>query len=113
MDHFTDSYLETAEWADKPDGEDWSGAEWSDQAMAIAESDCQKFQDRAREIIERLEEGAQYHFAHDFWLTRQGHGAGFWDGDYPEPEASELTEIAKSFGEVWIYLGDDGLIYFS
>lgn len=37
------------------------------------------------------------HFGHDFYLTREGHGAGFWDrglgelGDY-------LTGIAKSYG---------------
>lgn len=37
------------------------------------------------------------HFGHDFYLTREGHGAGFWDrglgelGDY-------LTDIAKSYG---------------
>jgi hypothetical protein len=34
---------------------------------------------------------------HDFFLTRNGHGAGFWDGDYKNGE--KLTEIAKSFGE--------------
>ncbi|AVD99834.1 hypothetical protein SEA_FLAPPER_91 [Gordonia phage Flapper] len=38
------------------------------------------------------------HFGHDFLLTRDGHGAGFWDrglgdlGDY-------LTTIAKGYGE--------------
>lgn len=37
------------------------------------------------------------HFGHDFYLTREGHGAGFWDrglgelGDY-------LTGIAKAYG---------------
>lgn len=48
---------------------------------------------------------------HDFWLTRCGHGAGFWDGDWPEPAATALTEASKAFGEVDLYLGDDGEIY--
>lgn len=48
---------------------------------------------------------------HDFWLTRCGHGAGFWDGDWPEPHADALTEAAKSFGNVELYVGDDGKIY--
>ena len=26
---------------------------------------------------------------HDFWLTRNGHGAGFWDGDWIAPVAGE------------------------
>lgn len=45
---------------------------------------------------------------HDFWLTRCGHGAGFWDGDWPEPHAQALTDAAEAFGNVDLYLGDDG-----
>jgi len=48
---------------------------------------------------------------HDFWLTRNGHGAGFWDGDWPEPYAARLNETAHSFGEFDLWLGDDGKIY--
>lgn len=48
---------------------------------------------------------------HDFWLTRNGHGAGFWDGDWPEDAGERLTKASKVFGEVNLYLGDDGLIY--
>jgi hypothetical protein len=47
----------------------------------------------------------------DFWYTRNGHGCGFWDGDYPEPYATELSNLAGGFGEVNAYLGDDGKIY--
>lgn len=47
---------------------------------------------------------------HDFWLTRVGHGAGFWDGDWPI-HGDALTEICKKFGEVDLYVGDDGKIY--
>lgn len=50
---------------------------------------------------------------HDFFLTRNGHGAGFWDGDWPEAEGKILTAVSKSFGESQPYVGDDGLIYFS
>lgn len=48
----------------------------------------------------------------DFWYTRNGHGCGFWDGGWPEPYATELTNAAKSFGEISPYLGDDGKVYF-
>jgi hypothetical protein len=46
---------------------------------------------------------------HDFWLTRNGHGAGFWDrglgqlGDY-------LTKWAKTFGEAYADLNEDGKV---
>jgi hypothetical protein len=49
---------------------------------------------------------------HDFWLTRNGHGAGFWDrgiGDYGDA----LTEHAHSFGASDVYVGDDGRLYVS
>lgn len=51
------------------------------------------------------------HAGHDFWLTRNGHGVGFWDGDWPEPFADELTKAAEAFGECYLYVGDDGRIY--
>lgn len=48
---------------------------------------------------------------HDFWLTRNGVGAGFWDGDWPTELGEKLTTLSKSFGECSLYNGDDGLIY--
>ena len=47
---------------------------------------------------------------HDFWLTRNRHGAGFWDRGYGQL-GDELTKWAHSFGEVDLYVGDDNLIY--
>lgn len=48
---------------------------------------------------------------HDFALTRNGHGAGFWDGDLPDDLGARLTEASKVAGECWPYLGDDGTVY--
>ncbi len=48
--------------------------------------------------------------AHDFILTRNGHGAGFWDGGWSEPIATKLTDLCKKFGEIEVYLSDDGLL---
>lgn len=48
---------------------------------------------------------------HDFWLTRCRHGAGFWDGDWPEPAATILEAASKRAGEIDLYVGDDGQIY--
>ena len=36
---------------------------------------------------------------HDFWLTRNRHGAGFWDGDWPGTVGTWLTEQAHVYGE--------------
>lgn len=80
--------------------------------------DCRKFQaDNAARIFavdihgDYLVSDPAEHAGHDFWLTRNGHGAGFWDGDWPQPYATELTNAAKAFGETSLYIGDDGKIY--
>lgn len=47
---------------------------------------------------------------HDFWLTRNGHGAGFWDRGLGAV-GDELSKASKSYGSADLYVGDDGLIY--
>lgn len=48
---------------------------------------------------------------HDFWLTRNGHGAGFWDRGYSAGLSKVLTKGAKQHGECYWYVGDDGNVY--
>jgi len=48
--------------------------------------------------------------AHDFWLTRNGHGAGFWDRELGDL-GDELTALCEHYGPCDLELGDDGLIY--
>lgn len=47
---------------------------------------------------------------HDFWLTRNREGAGFWDGFWGE-DGDALTELAHEFPEADVYVGDDNLLY--
>lgn len=61
------------------------------------------------ELAEYLENESESRFGHDFWLTRNGHGAGFWDRSrdgYPN-----LTKWSKTYGSHDLYIGDDGRIY--
>lgn len=58
---------------------------------------------------------AEAAFGHDFALTRNGHGAGFWDRDsegLPRVLGEALTRVCESFGESNLYIGDDGRVYF-
>lgn len=43
----------------------------------------------------------QAQIGHDLWLTRNGHGAGFWDRPevYGEENARILTLMARAMGE--------------
>lgn len=48
---------------------------------------------------------------HHAFLTREGHGAGFWDGDYPKILGDHLTARAqadRTEAHCWIELDDDG-----
>lgn len=41
---------------------------------------------------------------HDFWLTRERHGAGFWDRGKGEYYEKTLTDLAHSFGDCHLWL---------
>lgn len=50
--------------------------------------------------------------ASDFYLTRNGHGSGFWDR--PElwgPYTDKFKKDSEWFGTTDLYLGDDGKVY--
>ena len=49
---------------------------------------------------------------HDFWLTRNRHGAGFWDRGLGE-RGQRLTDAAHVYGESYLSIGDDGKVYVS
>lgn len=46
----------------------------------------------------------------DFVLTRNRHGAGFWDRGLGEV-GERLASSAKPYGEVSLHLGDDDVLY--
>lgn len=49
--------------------------------------------------------------AHDWILTREGHGSGFWDGRLSEPWATTLTNLAQACPEFNLWLDSNGLLY--
>lgn len=105
LDAFTRAYVASALWADT-DGK--SMDDLAPQTLRSMIADAEKFQRDNAELLSERDEGQG---GHDFWLTRNGHGAGFWDGDWPEPAGKLLTWAAKSYGPFELYEGDDGKIY--
>jgi hypothetical protein len=54
----------------------------------------------------------EYQTEHDFILTANGHGCGFWEkSDWPEEVGEILTALAKKHSEIHADVGDDGKIY--
>ncbi len=91
-------YFDTACWSSPDDDKELFAHRLTKAARKTMEADLRDFLEaNAEDIGDRQEEAA-----HDFWLTRNGHGAGFWDGDWPEPAASRLTTNSKAYGEVYL-----------
>lgn len=87
----------------------------AEATLARIVSDCNLFQAVNAESLAATGAGpggARAAWAgRDFWLTRNGHGAGFWDGGWDEPAAAALTSAAHGFGDTDLYWGDDGELY--
>lgn len=114
---FVDSYLETALWStldndghpfDRRHGID----DFAQQAIDQAVNECNAFIRANRKDL--LAVGDKHVNGHDFWLTRNRHGAGFWDRGYPKAVANRLTKASHAAGDVTIYKDeDDERLYFA
>lgn len=119
MNPFLASYIETALWSShdestpsggEPLDRNYSASDLAPETLARMTVDCEQFQTKAEPLASDF---PCSRVAHDFWLTRNRHGAGFWDGDYPKAIGDALTKLAHSFGECDLYVGDDGKLYLS
>lgn len=119
-DNFYNSYIACMMWASSLDAEQpgLSTDDLAPELIAQARADCDAFYAANAEAINCDDApnandgtGCDGMAGHDFWLTRCGHGAGFWDGHWPEPYATQLDNASKAFGNVDLYVGDDGKVY--
>lgn len=111
-DVMRDAYLEAVAFTEFGEpGEPPKDAQFSALARAQAYIECRDFLQANEDLINK---GNCESAAHDLWLTRNGHGTGFFDR--PEKwgvQGSDiLTRCAKSMGRRDAYEVDDGLIYF-
>ena len=109
---FIAGYIEAALWSStdeegEPLDEQYDVSDFDDESLEDMEKDARDFYEANYGILTENDDDVN---GHNFWLTRNGHGAGFWDGDYPE-YGDELTDNSKAYGEVYLYVGDDGRVY--
>ena len=117
MQESTRAYLTTALWSslddhDEPLDGQYDISDISERTVRQSAIDIQAFLLLCENQGIAWEEDIDdlYRLLHDFWLTRNHHGAGFWGGDYPI-WGEKLTAIAHMFAEADLYVGDDGKIY--
>lgn len=112
MDKFLGSYLVCALWASTGDKDEpldslYSPDDFAPEALKQCRKDCKDFQQNNKKDLLGLD---QEQCGQDFWLTRNHHGAGFWDrglgvlGD-------RLTKAAQVYGSSYLYVGTDGKVH--
>ena len=106
---FTDAYLEAMFWAEvfyDEKGEEMGPADdyadsydLSDRARREIDEDCVAFYS-ANSVLWASSHASDAQAGHDFYLTRNGHGAGFWARPelYGSENAKHLTEAAEVYG---------------
>jgi len=121
MGKFTQGYIECALWASTyevgdenvPLERDFYLSDLSPCALKQMQEDCEDFQKAQEELLNLYyEERGEAYAGHDFWLTRNGHGAGFWDRGLGRVGV-RLSEEARVYGSADLYPGDDGKLYHS
>lgn len=133
---FVQGYVECMIWSSSTDGNEEDNSEdggvdynigdwldWDDLSVELKAQvvqDCRDFVSLCKDDGINLDEvpydnsgsahGVLACAGHDFWLTRNGHGAGFWDRGLGEL-GSKLTVLAKTYAGQDLSVGDDGLVY--
>lgn len=134
IDDFTRHYLIAALWSSNDESDDAGGdpmdANYSledidPDTVASAYTDCLDFQDANKADLHLAyqfytENGNAAHpdagspeacAGHDFWLTRNGHGVGFWDRGMDKALGERLSAASRDCGEINLYVGDDGKLH--
>ena len=122
MEPFAEAYIACALWSStdeegNPLDANYNISTIAPECLQQMQADCANFEETNALLLERWysECGESPQGAgHDFWLTRNCHGAGFWDrwtGGFQARIGQDLTEAAHAFGSCYLYVGDDGLLY--
>lgn len=82
---------------------DFRGMEW--KGKTVAEWMAAIDRPHKKRCADGEEYGTDELDGHDFWLNRNGHGAGFWDRGYGKI-GTILSDAAHTYGTVDLYVSD-------
>ena len=118
LETFTAAYIKAMYFSDTGDeGQPPSDAELSEEAQLDIEADCRSFWRRfgcyvTTEICTNAFDDSVSQAGHDFFFTRNGHGCGFWEDEWPETYRDMLAAAARGYGELNLHLGKQRIIEF-
>jgi len=102
----------------EPLDRNYSASDIAEETLTRMREDCEQFQSANEDLLEGYyaelpasEWGPVAQGGHDFWLSRNGHGAGFFNRGVSQDIADELQDKGRAYREFDLYVGDDGLVY--
>ena len=114
---FFNAYITAALWSSVDDNDDPLDSNYTAESIEPVtlekmKADCHKFITENDNLLSQVYKTVDGYSSagHDFWLTRNGHGAGFWDRGFGYI-GDALTDRSTEFKECLLYVGDDNLIY--
>lgn len=115
LDGFTQGYIEAIFFTEGGDGEaaGKTFADLTDETLATIKQDCTDFRDTYGDDLAAAYGIGCYgerQAGVDFWLSRNGHGAGYFDRGLGSVGDS-LHKAAKLEGSLDLHVGDDGKLY--
>lgn len=112
LETVTTAYLTAIDFADcGEDDQPSHDLDFHPKLKEMAKTDCQKFLELAGPILEQTDYTDEQ-TGHDLYLTRQGHGCGFWEGDHcTKDQGNALTEIVKKNFKSLNIFEYEGMIY--
>jgi len=107
-------YLICALWSSTDDDcdpldDNYSICDINNESMEKMRAESNSFVDSQYSILKYANVIAEQ-CGHDFWLTRNGHGAGFWDRGLGNA-GDKLTTACEAFGSCDLMIGDDNQLY--
>ena len=109
IDDFVKGYKEAMAWTEEESiGSDW---EYSPESETDIINECLQFYQANASLMSLVSPDFEQH-GHDFWLTRNGHGAGFWDRGYKKEIADALTEDSHRCGEAYLLSEDREIAHY-
>ena len=112
LENFTNAYIEALYFTDTGDDEQPpSDLELSDDCRADIEADCRSFWRRfgcyvTTDVCRAAFADPVSQAGCDFHMTRNGHGVGFWEDEWPEAYRDLLTGASENYGS--FFIGEQG-----
>ena len=123
FEKFLSAYLECMLWASTDlyvetdqsfDSSGYGPDDIEKNTLDSIRGECRDFLESFGHLITEenfLGQGGPFeHAGHDFFLTRNRHGAGFWDGAWKTEVGKELTQASHPYGSTYFFVNEQNKI---